>query len=601
MKRERVRASLAVYEALAPASAAVEPVVPADPVVGYRARAKLVTGRRGALGLFARDRDHEVVDIAQCRVLRPAVGEAAAALRKLLAAPPASADGALVSAAQGGALRAVDLREAIDDGGHARVLVTLVVGPGRAGDRALSEAADAIASACDRVAGVAVSEHDGRSPQVLGRAPRLVRGEAIVRDRIEGGRTYQLAAHGSFVQAHRGQAQAVYAMVSEAIERSLGPASGTVLDLYAGAGALGLELAGRGAHVMLAESFAPAAALAAQAAREQGLEARVDVRAADAAIVARDLAPPRGARSIIGAVIANPPRRGIAPAAREAIARLDPSLIAYVSCDPESLARDLDHFVRLGYAPSRVAPFDMIPLTAEVETVALLARSKPPPPRVLYADDEVVIADKSPHEPTTPHPEHRVSLLDRVRALDGCASAAPVHRLDIGTSGACVFARRPEHVARWAAALSHERASKRYTALARGIVRPKGAIARPLTQAGRTVDARTRYRRSAIVAGHSLVDVWPEQGRTHQIRRHLAAIGHPIVGDDRYGHGATNRYALERYLLDRTFLHLGRLEIVHPRTGRVLAIESPLPADLRAVLARLGTTESSGRRRPTRA
>jgi 23S rRNA (uracil1939-C5)-methyltransferase len=80
--------------------------------------------------------------------------------------------------------------------------------------------------------------------------------------------------------------------------------------------------------------------------------------------------------------------------------------------------------------------------------------------------------------------------------------------------------------------------------------------------------------------------VIPEQGRTHQVRRHLAAIGHPLLGDSRYGHPPTNRFFEEKNGLDRTFLHCVRLEIDHPGTGQRLIVESPLPGDLRAVLER---------------
>jgi len=78
----------------------------------------------------------------------------------------------------------------------------------------------------------------------------------------------------------------------------------------------------------------------------------------------------------------------------------------------------------------------------------------------------------------------------------------------------------------------------------------------------------------------------PEQGRTHQIRRHLAAIGHAVIGDDRYGHAPTNRFFEEKNGLDRAFLHCVRLELDHPRTGQRLIIEAPLPGDLRGVLER---------------
>jgi 23S rRNA (uracil1939-C5)-methyltransferase len=114
----------------------------------------------------------------------------------------------------------------------------------------------------------------------------------------------------------------------------------------------------------------------------------------------------------------------------------------------------------------------------------------------------------------------------------------------------------------------------------------KGAITRDLREGGRVYPARTRYRRLAIASGHSILRVIPDGGRTHQIRRHLAAIGHPIIGDERYGHLPTNRYFEEKHGLDRSFLHLVRIEIAHPTTGARLLIESTLPGDLRSALER---------------
>src|SRR6185295_13913127 len=119
-------------------------------------------------------------------------------------------------------------------------------------------------------------------------------------------------------------------------------------------------------------------------------------------------------------------------------------------------------------------------------------------------------------------------------------------------------------------ALAAETGRKIYLAGVKGITPIKGAVARALREEGRVQTARTRYRRLAVVSGHSLVRVVPEEGRTHQIRRHLAGIGHPVLGDARYGHAPTNRYFEERNALDRTFLHCVRLELVHPRTGERL-------------------------------
>jgi len=158
--------------------------------------------------------------------------------------------------------------------------------------------------------------------------------------------------------------------------------------------------------------------------------------------------------------------------------------------------------------------------------------------------------------------------------------------IDIGTSGIVILARRPEVVGRWQDALASGTARKIYVAATRGVTPSKGAITRELREEGKMFPARTRYRRLAVASGHSVLRVIPEQGRTHQIRRHLAAIGHPVLGDDRYGHVPTNRFFEEKNGLDRAFLHCVRLELDHPKTGLRLLVEAPLPGDLRAVLER---------------
>jgi 23S rRNA (uracil1939-C5)-methyltransferase len=286
------------------------------------------------------------------------------------------------------------------------------------------------------------------------------------------------------------------------------------------------------------------------------------------------------------AAVVNPPRRGTSPYAREWLARLEPKVIAYVSCDPETLARDLDHFARLGYAATQLRPLDMIPLTDEVETVAVLRPAGLPLPRIVYEDREILVVDKGPHEPTTPQGEYAGSLLARVRRIVGGEAAVPVQRLDVGTSGLVTFARRPEFVARWDRALTAPTTRKIYVAAVRGVIPGKGAITRELREDGKLYAARTRYRRLAVASGHSVVRVVPEQGRTHQIRRHLASIGHPVLGDARYGHELTNRYFEEKNGLDRAFLHCVRLEFDPPDGGARRVVETPLPGDLRAVLER---------------
>jgi 23S rRNA (uracil1939-C5)-methyltransferase len=581
-KRARVVEAIARYPGLE--LTYTEPVVPARPITGYRTRAKLMVGPEG-IGLFAKGGGHRVVDGPGCRVLPPLLLRVSAAIRARLADGRIEAAGPRPSV---GALRSIDLRE-VAGAAEARVLLTLVVhSPGPLPEdvgRALEATARELVAEHPEICGVAVNLHDGAAPQVLGPETRLLAGEGRAADRV--GASTVLASHGAFVQAHRAQAATIHERLA-ALFRPQGGARPRVLDLYGGSGAIALALAEAGCDVTLVESFGPAVEAAKESARRQGLS--LACRTGDAATVLRELAAER--RPWDGVVV-NPPRRGLAPEARELVARLGAPTVAYVSCDPQTLARDLDHLARLGFTAPKVEPLDMIPLTEEVETLAVLRRASPAAPRVLYEEDTLLAVEKGAHEPTTPQGEYVGSLLDRVRGLSGADRAVPVYRLDVGTSGVVLFARTPELVGAWQTALSAG-ARKVYLAGARGVAPQKGAVTRELREGGRVQPARTRYRRLAIAGGHSVLRVIPEEGRAHQVRRHLAMVGHAVLGDARYGHAPTNRFFEEKHGLDRTFLHCVRLEVDHPqRHGVRLVVESPVPGDLRAVLDRVGAGDDA--------
>lgn len=181
--------------------------------------------------------------------------------------------------------------------------------------------------------------------------------------------------------------------------------------------------------------------------------------------------------------------------------------------------------------------------------------------------------------------EHARSALYLVRAaLAGPGRSGelwPVHRLDRETSGVLLFARTP--AARAAVQARWDEARKTYLALVEGAPRaPEGVIDLPLAER-RDLDvrvdtgpdgkpARTRYRTRERRGSRTLLEVELETGRRHQIRVHLAALGCPVVGDERYGTRAA-----------RLGLHAWRLVVPHPRDGRELALEAPPPASFRAL------------------
>jgi 23S rRNA pseudouridine1911/1915/1917 synthase len=226
---------------------------------------------------------------------------------------------------------------------------------------------------------------------------------------------------------------------------------------------------------------------------------------------------------------------------------------------------------------------------------------------VVYADDQVIVVDKPAGLVVHPGAGHQSAtlvhgLLARfpdLAAMDPPERPGIVHRLDKGTSGLLVVARTPGAREALVAQLAARTVDRRYQALAWGLVKADdGLIDAPIQRAeadptrmavrrgGR--EARTRYRveaRFQTPAPATLLECRLETGRTHQIRVHLAAIGHPLVGDPRYGKagGLAGGAGLPA---GRVWLHAGKLSFDHPATGQRLSFSSEIPTDLSDVLAR---------------
>lgn len=229
---------------------------------------------------------------------------------------------------------------------------------------------------------------------------------------------------------------------------------------------------------------------------------------------------------------------------------------------------------------------------------------------VVHADSEVVVVDKPAGLVVHPGAGHRTGtlvngMLSRYPDLASLTEAVGtdpdrpgiVHRLDRGTSGLLVVARSADAYRSLVAQLGARTVSRRYRALVLGEVDGEsGVVDAPI---GRSVtsptrmsvsrkgkEARTRYRveqRFTEPVPATLVEATLETGRTHQIRVHLSAIGHPVVGDDVYARGRV----LPGATVTRPFLHAYQLAFDHPGSGERTTWTSELPADLRAELERL--------------
>jgi 23S rRNA pseudouridine1911/1915/1917 synthase len=213
--------------------------------------------------------------------------------------------------------------------------------------------------------------------------------------------------------------------------------------------------------------------------------------------------------------------------------------------------------------------------------------------RIVHLDDDLAVIDKPAGLVVHPAPSHSGPTLvsELGDLLGGGDPERPgiVHRLDKDTSGLMVVARNPETLTALQAAVRERTVERRYLALAGGRLGSRtGTIDAPIGRASKqrtrmavsgaaSRQARTHFEVLELLPRESYVEARLETGRTHQIRAHFAAIGHPITGDPTYG-GAL------RYGLRRQFLHAHRLAFRHPRDGAPLDFSSPLPDDLAAAL-----------------
>lgn len=223
--------------------------------------------------------------------------------------------------------------------------------------------------------------------------------------------------------------------------------------------------------------------------------------------------------------------------------------------------------------------------------------------RVVHLDDDLLVIDKQPGLVVHPGSGNLdgtlvnglVARFPEIAAVGQDDRPGIVHRIDKGTSGLLVVARTERAYVGLVEALADHDVEREYLALVWGhLDAPHGVVDAAIGRSGkdptrmavsnRGRHARTHYERIETFtdpAAVTLVRCRLETGRTHQIRVHMAAIGHPVVGDDRYGGG---RRAIP---LDRPFLHAARLAFTHPVTGDAVDVQSELPPDLGEVLAAL--------------
>ncbi len=234
------------------------------------------------------------------------------------------------------------------------------------------------------------------------------------------------------------------------------------------------------------------------------------------------------------------------------------------------------------------------------------------PLRIVFEDPDVVVLDKPAGMVVHPGAGHQGgtivnALLHHVKDLSGIGGEVRpgiVHRLDRGTSGLMVVAKHDRAHQELARQFHDREVEKEYMALVWGDVQAGRRIDEPIgrdpndrqkmsTRARRARSAVTRVTFARHFKGATFIKVAIATGRTHQIRVHLSAIGHPIVGDQTYGgvhrRVGDNLRAVMR--LERPFLHACRLCFTHPSDGRRVEFDSPLPPDLESVIEEIAAKE----------
>jgi 23S rRNA (uracil1939-C5)-methyltransferase len=357
-KRAIVGRALAEYASLAGVEVAA--VVPSPQRLGYRARVKLVVRKNRdqvAMGLYV-PQTHRVIDISSCPVHPRQVNQVVFYLKKkvleLGIAPYDERD-------DSGDLRYLDFRFSV-----ARHELSLTLVTRHASFPQGGLLTKALQQRFPFITGVIQNVNDKRGNVIWGESFRTLGGRDTIMERV--GDLKLVFPAGTFSQANPFTARKLYERVYE-----LAALKGdeTALDLYCGVGPISLYLADAARQVWAVDDSELSITTAKQNARRNG---RGNCRfiSGDVATTLRQLTKdlPR-----IDLIVLNPPRKGIKPAAMEAVLAAGAARIIYVSCEPRSLARDLEKLVEASYGISRIQPFDMFPQTDEVETVVLLHKS----------------------------------------------------------------------------------------------------------------------------------------------------------------------------------------------------------------------------------
>ncbi len=344
----RCKASL-VSQRLATIATAIEPIVGSPAALGYRNRSKLVIGQTGGsvlVGAYA-PHSHTLVDLRGCQVVEPPLDEVARALPSLLLK---SGLPIYDERTHSGAIRYAILRS----NARGEVLCVLV---SKEPHEALGPLARALRQRCPSVVGVIDNRNATTGNVLLGATSQLIDGRATLDDELGAARLALSAT--AFTQVNRQVAALLYRQLTEWLAAAAGE---RVVDAYGGMGAVAQHVAGAGGQVVVVEHNAAAVA-----------DGRRSTTADNIRFVAGDVGTHLSGSEGADVVVLNPPRKGCAAAVLDGAARARRA-IGYISCNAETLARDLTYLEARGWKTTRVRAFDMLPQTPHVEVLALCER-----------------------------------------------------------------------------------------------------------------------------------------------------------------------------------------------------------------------------------
>ena len=309
-------------------------------------------------------------------------------------------------------------------------------------------------------------------------------------------------------------------------------------------------------------------------------------------------------------------------AADEAGKRLDQFLTARLETTSRARVQEMiaDGKVLVNDAPAKASlklrGGERISVLGEAQRAPLKAIAEEIPLDIVYEDDDLAVIDKPAgmmvHAGAGASDDARNrgtlvnALLHHLASLSGVGGELRpgiVHRLDKETSGLIVVAKNDEAHRKLSAQFAAREVKKKYVALVHGWVKKdSGTLTQSISrdpvrrikmttrlEGGRTAVTHYRVARrlDTKFGKFSLLEVRIDTGRTHQIRVHVAAMGHPVVGDTTYGAPKQARGKSAAIALARNFLHAAELEFRHPRTGEAIALKSELPDELREFLRKV--------------